>query len=108
MSSYKCKTLFESLPNVETVNCSVVDVDLAYGGITLKVIFRKFPTLPYENNIYYHEGNPLISSFYCDKSLQNGTATGVACNITDSNTNYTLPGYFTCIPYILSFYTLFS
>ena len=63
-SESQCKSAFESLRNVQAVNCTQGSID-NYGGTTYTVVFRAFPEVPYENNIFHHYGDPPLSSFGC-------------------------------------------
>lgn len=77
-----CQEAFQALPSFKTVRCSISFSTTRYGGFSLQVEFIEFQPIPYQNNIYYHEGNPLISAFKCDTS--NIVTTGhVTCDITD-------------------------
>jgi hypothetical protein len=64
--------------------------DAVSGAASYVVTLKKFPVLPYENNIFFHEGNPSISDFYCNTAFTNGT--GVSCNVTDYDATTSLPG----------------
>ena len=44
------------------------------------IIFYYWPAYPTENNLYFHDGNPPISSFSCDTVL---TDAGVTCSFED-------------------------
>lgn len=48
----------------------------------MNVSFASFPVMPAENNIFYHTGNPDLSSFTCDVSAAYPAGL-VDCNITD-------------------------
>lgn len=53
----------------------------------MNVSFASFPVMPAENNIFYHTGNPDLSTFTCDISAVNPAGL-VECNITDiANSN---------------------
>lgn len=92
----QCAEAFEALPNLHNVECSVEyhssddpDPELR-GGFTLLVELAEFPVLPYQNNVYAHDGNPPLSSFHCDTSevVSSGS---VVCTIKDVAVN-ALPG----------------
>lgn len=85
-----CQNAFEALPNIDAVRCSISYSTTRYGGFTILIEFISFPVLPYMNNIFYHEGNPPISSFSCDTSAAVTTGS-VTCKITDVSYN-SLPG----------------
>lgn len=44
------------------------------------IIFYSWPSYPTENNLYFHDGNPPITSFSCDTLL---TDAGVTCSFED-------------------------
>lgn len=46
------------------------------GSSTFTITFTSWPTIPHENNIYYHDGNPHISSFTCESLIED-----ISCNI---------------------------
>lgn len=85
-----CQEAFQALPAFKTVRCSLSFSTTRYGGFTMQIEFIEFAPIPYQNNIYYHEGNPEISAFKCDTSeiTTNGRVT---CDITDVSFN-SLPG----------------
>lgn len=86
----QCAEAFETLPNLHNVECSVEYSSSLYGGFTLLVELAEFPVLPYQNNVYAHNGNPPLSSFQCDASevVSSGS---VVCTIKDVAVN-ALPG----------------
>jgi hypothetical protein len=91
-SAADCETSFASLRNVNTVRCTKGSAN-SNGGATYIVQFVAFSVLPYENNIYYHGGNPSLDSFSCStSSASDGFGT---CTITDSVV-VTLPEYEYC------------
>ena len=65
------------------VDCFQSDLD---SGDTLSatytVTLKSFPTIPHENNIHYHDGNPDINHIFCDTN--DATGSNVYCNVTDS------------------------
>lgn len=88
-----CQQAFQALPAFKTVRCSLSFSSTRYGGFSLQVEFIEFAPIPYQNNIYTHEGDPLLSAFKCDTS---GIVTtgSVTCGIT--NVVYgSLPGNMT-------------
>lgn len=87
----ECKTSFESLPNVESVNCTSKRLNARRTEYT--VAFIKFPVEPYENNIFTNNGNPPLSVFSCDTSMITGSRK-VSCEVLDMITgdDKNLPG----------------
>lgn len=75
-----CETLFLQLPNLADVECSVAK-NGRYGGYIISLQIIAFPTLPYQNNIYNHEGNISPSSFSCDNSGVSTSGTA-SCTIS--------------------------
>jgi hypothetical protein len=93
MSVEACEAKFESLNNVQTAKCAK-GIANAAGGNKFTVQLRSFPVMPYENNVFTHDGNPPLSSFHCGLSAVTGV-TGPSCDITDAETNR-LPEYAYC------------
>jgi hypothetical protein len=77
----QCEIAFAALPNVEEVSCSRT-TPTADQGATYTIQFLSFPSKPYENNIYHHDGNPPLSYFQCQTSLVTG-ATSPSCLLSD-------------------------
>lgn len=90
-SAAKCKAAFEALRNVKEVTCSVTGTD--YESV-YTVSFLKFPVLPYENNIFAHDGNPPLSAFSCniDRVVKFRASDALVCRIGELNTDKTYPG----------------
>lgn len=51
----------------QAVTCTAGSAGV-YGDVRFTVQIEKFPTFPYQNNFFYHDGNPSISAFECDVS----------------------------------------
>jgi hypothetical protein len=86
----QCQLAFQALPSIDTVRCSLSYSTTRFGGFTVQVEFIQFSVIPYQNNVYYHEGNPDLSVFKCDTSAI-VTAGSVTCTITEIEYN-SLPG----------------
>lgn len=56
------------MKSIEHVGVTQIEIIKKTGGGTYVITFMKFPTVPYENNIFSHSGNPALSSFSCDAS----------------------------------------
>lgn len=93
-----CNASFDSLPNVGTVNCTII-----YSSVIRTVYavqFLEFARMPYENNIYYTDGqmslfnsNPPLNEMNCDTSQLNGTyASIITCDVSLQHSNVTYPG----------------
>ncbi len=85
----KCRSLFQSLPNIESVNCTIVSI---YGYTrTFQVVFTSFPLLPYENNLFSNDGDPNKWALDCiDTTLRRPGQTW--CNIEIINKTASVPG----------------
>ena len=80
-SSAKCKAALEALPNIGQVTCTQ-GYTLGRGSTSYVIEFLTFPSIPYQNNIFYHEGSPTVNSFACGTEGVSG-AVGVTCTISD-------------------------
>ena len=86
-----CVTAFEGLRNIERVTCTRAAVG-GDSGSTYTVQLRAFPSFPYENNFFSHDGNPSIGAFKCDtSSVSTLSAKDVKCSIAEVAVN-SLPG----------------
>ena len=79
-SAAACKSAFESLAGLDTVNCQRTAVS-TYGTATYTVELVTFPDNPYQNNVFRHDGAPELPYFACDYSGVTGT--GVSCSVVD-------------------------
>lgn len=63
-SSSACILAFQAMSNIDKVLCTQA---LTNNGLTATytVLLKSFPLFPYQNNIYYHEGDPPLSFFEC-------------------------------------------
>ena len=86
-TSAKCENAFESLPNINEVKCTQGIIS-ALGETNYTIEFLKFPIIPYENNIFSNNGNPILSNFQCDIST---TDTNTLCTLIDGY-NSIVPG----------------
>ncbi len=77
--STACQTALEALPNIEKVICTRGMINSKY-GTQYTVQIQEYPILPYENNIYYHEGHPSLNSYQC-KTDRVTTGTHPTCTI---------------------------
>ena len=71
ISANELATLFSSMKNLDTVEVSRDDVDDNL-GTTYTITFVKWPTIPYENNLFAHDGSPSLASFSCNTTLVEG------------------------------------
>jgi hypothetical protein len=95
---FKGETSFISLTNPSDSNCvaglktsgkiGIVGCEYTVVSgteITFKITFYSWPTYSKENNLHSHNGNPLITDFYCDNTLSTNP---VSCLFSDvQNTN---------------------
>ena len=84
VSGAECKALLEGLPNIEVAACARGAPD-AQGGAVYSIELSSFPTLPHQNNIFAHDGNPPLSSFTCDVSA--ASPAGMTCLFADTTTS---------------------
>lgn len=91
ISDQECQSLFELLPNIETVKCGV-SKNGRYGGYKVLLQFLTFPSKPYENNLNSHDGNPPLQSFSCD-TYGVKTNGAVTCIVEDAVVDQ-VPGKF--------------
>jgi hypothetical protein len=88
----QCKTAFQALRNVAEVDCTITaSTDFL---VTYQIVFKSFPVLPYENNIFSHDGNPALASFSCntDQIVNAGVWEDITCTIGELNTDKSYPG----------------
>jgi len=83
-----CESDFEQLNNIEDVNCAQSNLDSSDTlSATYTITLNSFPKIPHENNIFSHEGNPILSQITCDTS-EVISGTNPTCVVTDvTNTN---------------------
>ena len=79
-----CTASFKSMQGISDASCtrSAVDANL---GATYTLAIKSYPSNTYENNIFYHSGNPNLNVFMCNMRLviAANTATGVTCITRD-------------------------
>lgn len=86
----QCKNSFESLPNIDTVRCDLISSTSTES--IYDIYFIKFPTFPYENNIYTNDGNISLSQINCDASLISNPKS-ISCSLSNLVDNGTFPGF---------------
>ena len=85
-SAHDCKTSFETGAKYSDIECQFNEV-VSNKIYNYTIEFIEWPLFPQENNLYSHDGNPLIGEFYCDIS-QEGTSQDATCIFSDVvNTN---------------------
>lgn len=104
LGSDLCETLIESLPNIDDVLCyktELMDMDYVYANYT--IVFLQFHSIPmYENNIYFNDGNPLLSAFQCNADTvsyigwKHTYLDIVSCKIQQISSSSSVPSFTYC------------
>jgi hypothetical protein len=81
-SSDSCKTFLLKLNNLDTVTCTQGTVDSSTGGVVYSFTITSFPVRPEHNNLYFHDGAPPASAFFCDTSRAKSASGSVTCAVT--------------------------
>jgi hypothetical protein len=76
----ECTAAVISLPNIDSASCTRGAVDPITYSTEYTIQVQEFPLFPYENNIYFHEGNPSIDSYQCETTYLTG-GTSPTCEI---------------------------
>ena len=85
-SDTKCMTALTNSRTYASIGCTVIRE--SSHTIIFNITFFSWPSYPSENNVYFHNGNPSIGAFTCDKSQ---TMTSITCDFEDiASTN--IPG----------------
>jgi hypothetical protein len=82
VSAASFQSSIASLANIDSATVSKADGYSSGNGAAYTVTIN-FPTYPEQNNIFYHDGNPPLTSFTCDISAVTG-AVSPTCTISDS------------------------
>ena len=77
-SSSNCESVMEADPKFADVTCEYSQVSTTTRRFD--IAFVAWPTLPKENNLYFHNGNPASTDFLCDVSRTDST---VECTFSD-------------------------
>ena len=77
-SSASCQTALEATALYNSVGCTVALTSPTH--YDFYITFYSWPTVPVENNIHTHDGNPPLQMFHCDTSQ---ASSGVSCTFTD-------------------------
>lgn len=94
-SSSTCKTFIEALGNVKTATCTQSSLDSTTKGAVYTVSFNAWPTLPMQNNVFDHNGNPPLSDFVCSTAGAAASSGTISCALADVNTA-SVPEYEYC------------
>jgi len=92
-NSSVCTATFSSMRSIQSAKCIRSAVN-SHGGSSFTVQLKSFPSIPYQNNIFVHDGYPSLNMFYCSpKKILTGT--NPSCTITDVYQN-SVPEYEYC------------
>ena len=72
-----CKSQFESLPNIVSVNCSRGEINFN-GGSTYTVLFQRFSIYSTDNNLYHNDGSYSSWNITCS-SMSDMMCTSMPC-----------------------------
>ncbi|KAF1331658.1 Epidermal growth factor-like domain, partial [Globisporangium splendens] len=94
-TSKVCTRIFRRFQNIADVSCKRVEYVEASKAV-FEITLHSFPVYPVMNNLYYHNGNPLATDFWCDASNVKLTRPGdVTCTLT-SKTDRDVKEYAPC------------
>jgi len=71
-SNSNCKASLQVTGKFSAVNCVHTRVTSYHDMFTIEI--QQWPLVPAENNLYTNNGNPPITSFYCDITQTNSDA----------------------------------
>jgi hypothetical protein len=100
--SNDCSKSFTTLKGIGRATCqpeqSFNPEALSYSYL---VTINQWSLIPYENNLFFHDGNPDIDEFKCDVDLlDQSVITKPYCEITDV-VNSNLPGHSSTLSHLL-------
>ncbi|CAM9167242.1 unnamed protein product [Ectocarpus sp. 12 AP-2014] len=78
----ECTAALQMLPNIDRVACQRGAVS-DFGGTDYVISLLRFPTTPWENNLYGHSGNPALEAFSCNISSEADSAASSSCELID-------------------------
>ncbi|CBJ33559.1 conserved unknown protein [Ectocarpus siliculosus] len=78
----ECAAALQMLPNIDRVGCQRGAVS-EFGGTDYVISLLRFPTTPWENNLYGHSGNPALEAFSCNISSEADSAASSSCELID-------------------------
>jgi hypothetical protein len=91
-----CKTFMEHLGGINSATCTKAITDSTSKSVTYTVTITSWPfPVPYQNNVYSHNGNPPISDFVCDTTDITSSAS-ISCSVTLLSTASSHKEYETC------------
>jgi hypothetical protein len=84
LTSESCSKLVTQLKTVSSAACVISGLDMTSGSANFDLTFESFPVRPYENNLFYHDGNPALEDFACNVSgVDNEDAHVPFCGLSD-------------------------
>lgn len=96
MDNNGCRKAFGGLKGVSDLSCIRESVDAVTGSGSFLITFNTYSMNAAENNLFTHNGNPPLSSLYCNTSAINvDLVEGVSCVLEDVETDQ-LPLYAEC------------
>ncbi|CAM9302579.1 unnamed protein product [Ectocarpus fasciculatus] len=78
----ECASALQMLPNIDRVGCQRGAVS-EFGGTDYVISLQRFPTTPWENNLYGHSGNPALEAFSCNMSSEADSGISPSCELID-------------------------
>lgn len=82
-SASDCITSLQSSPQIGTVGCTVSFPSAL--SIQYTLVFYSWPTNAKSNNLYFHDGNPLLREFLCDISQASSDVTCAWGDVVNTN-----------------------
>lgn len=87
--------VIDQLDNINAATCATAAG--SGGGATYTITLEAYPTLPKQNNLFYHDGDVTDSDFFCDTSrLETDGANPGTCVVTNNNPNDDVYEYAYC------------
>ncbi|ETP02827.1 hypothetical protein F441_20154 [Phytophthora nicotianae CJ01A1] len=96
VTSEVCTSIFRRFQNLGELTCKQVHF---YGSssATFDITLHTFPTFPIMNNLYYHNGNPPVSEFWCDATnVQLSSPSGAVQCVFESINDVNVKSYEEC------------
>ncbi|KAG4244483.1 hypothetical protein PC116_g7653 [Phytophthora cactorum] len=96
VTSDVCASIFRRFQNLGDLTCEQVSFD-GSSSATFGITLHTFPTFPIMNNLYYHNGNPPVSDFWCDATnVQLSSSSGSVQCVLESVTDINVKSYEEC------------
>ncbi|KAG6615519.1 Epidermal growth factor-like domain [Phytophthora cinnamomi] len=89
VTSDVCTSFFRRFQNLGDLTCERAALETT-STASYDITLRTFPTFPIMNNLFYHDGNPPVSEFWCDTanvqlSSPSGSVQCVFESLSDAN-----------------------